>query len=192
MEGNLERLAARGLPYVAIQSRGLDGTIADVRRIAALIGAEREGEALATRLLDRIDRVARRTRGLADRPTVYWEWWPRPYIAAGGPSWMTDLCRLAGGDNAFADLADESGTVTADQVRERRPDVVVICWCGARKLPNPRLVAARDGWETLPAVRAGRVHALLEPLYGRPGPRLVDGLEELAGLLHPSLLSATA
>jgi iron complex transport system substrate-binding protein len=105
---------------------------------------------------------------------------------------MTDLCELAGGANAFADLAEESRAVTTEEVCARRPEVIVTCWCGARKLPDPRIVAGRDGWADLPAVRAGRVHAVLEPLYGRPGPRLVDGLEELAGLLHPSLPDGSA
>ena len=187
MERNVERLAARGLPYVAIHSRGLSGVVEDVRRIAALVGVQERGEALARQLTDRIERVAVRTRDVKSPIAVYWEWWPRPYITAGGPSWMTDLCRLAGGRNVFADLEQESGVVTAEQVRARQPEAIVICWCGARKLPDPKLLNRRDGWAWLPAVRRGRVYAVLEPLYGRPGPRLVDGLEELAALLHPEL-----
>ena len=188
MERNVDRLAARGLPYVVVRSRGLVGVLDDAVKIAEIVGAAAEGKQLAAELAERVRRVERRTRGAARRPSVYWEWWPRPYITAGGPSWMTDLCRLAGGENAFADLAGESATVTTEQVRERAPEVVVTCWCGAKKLPDLRLVTERPGWETLPAVRASRVHAVLEPLYGRPGPRLVDGLEELAELLHPGIL----
>jgi iron complex transport system substrate-binding protein len=68
--------------------------------------------------------------------------------------------------------------------------VAIVCWCGARKLVAPAKVAARPGWGGLRAVRAGRVYALLEASFGRPGPRLVDGLELLCGLLHPGLLPA--
>jgi iron complex transport system substrate-binding protein len=192
MERNVERLAARGLPHVAIQSRGLEGVIRDVRRIAALVGVEAEGRRLAASLAERVERVARRTEDDALRRSVYWEWWPRPFITAGGASWMTDLCRLAGAENVFADLDRESAVVTTAQVQERQPDVVVICWCGARKLPSPTLLAGRSGWGDLPAVRHGRLHAVLEPLYGRPGPRLVDGLEELAAMLRPDLFGPAA
>ena len=188
MERNVERLAARGLPLVVVRSRGLVGVLDDASRIAEIVGAAPAGKQLVSDLAARVERVERRTRAVARRPSVYWEWWPRPYIAAGGPSWMTDLCHLAGGENVFADLEGESATVTTEQVRARAPDVVVACWCGARKLPDVSLVARRPGWEEVPAVRGSRVHAVLEPLYGRPGPRLVDGLEELAELLHPGIL----
>ena len=186
MERNIEKLHAVGLPYVTVQSRGLLGVLEDVRRIGSLIGADQEGERLAEQLASRIETVAARTRA-ATNPTVYWEWWPRPYITAGGSSWMTDLCRLAGGQNAFADLDSESASVTTEQVCERQPEVAILCWCGAKKLPNPQLIAERSQWERIPAVQKNRLHAVLEPLYGRPGPRLVDGLEELSAILHPRL-----
>ena len=188
MEGNLARLAARGLPFVVVRSRGLVGVLEDASRIAEIVGAAPAGKQLVADLAERVGRIERRTRDVARRPSVYWEWWPRPYIAAGGPSWMTDLFRLAGGENAFADLEGESAAVTTEQVRARAPDVVVACWCGARKLPDISLVARRPGWGDVPAIRGSRVHAVLEPLYGRPGPRLVDGLEQLADLLHPGIL----
>jgi iron complex transport system substrate-binding protein len=188
MERNVERLQTRDLPYVAVHSRGLDGVLEDIRRIAELTGATTAGERLADQLAERIRRVAQRTRGVT-LASVYWEWWPRPYIAAGGPSWITDLCSLAGGRNVFDDEPRESATVSTEQVTARAPEVAVICWCGARKLPNPVLVARRPGWGEIPAVRDGRLHAVLEPRYGRPGPRLVDGLEELASMLHPELFS---
>jgi iron complex transport system substrate-binding protein len=184
MERVVERLAATGLPYVAIQSHGLSGVIDDIRRIGLLVGAAEAGDRLADGLSERIEAVAERARRSGPAGSVYWEWWPRPYITAGGPSWITDLCRLAGAENAFADLANESATVTTEQVRARAPEVLVACWCGARKLPSVELLTRRPGWDDLPAVQAGRVFAVLEPLYGRPGPRLVDGLEELADLLH--------
>lgn len=185
MARNVEKLADRGLRYVTIASQGLAGVTDDIRRIGELIDLASEGERLADRLVERIGRVAERTARLNRRTPLYWEWWPRPFITAGGPSWMTDICHLAGADNVFADLRQESQTVSTEQVVERRPEAIVICWCGARKLPDPSLIARRQGWDHLSAVQAERVHPVLEPRYGRPGPRLADGLEELAALLHP-------
>ncbi|MBA2448166.1 MAG: cobalamin-binding protein [Chloroflexi bacterium] len=190
MERNVERLRARGLPYVAVRSQGLDGVLEDILRIGELTGVATAGKRLADRLGERIRRVAQRTAGVT-RTRVYWEWWPRPYIAAGGPSWITDLSSLAGGRNVFDDEPRESATVSTEAVTARSPEVAVICWCGARKLPNPVLVARRPGWGEIPAVRDGRLHAVLEPRYGRPGPRLVDGLEELVSILHPELFSGS-
>ena len=70
------------------------------------------------------------------------------------------------------------------------PGVVIASYCGARTLLAPEKIAARPGWAALRAVRDGRVFVLLEAAFGRPGPRLVDGVELLCGLLHPGLLPA--
>jgi iron complex transport system substrate-binding protein len=95
------------------------------------------------------------------------------------------MLRLAGGENVFADVAAESRVVTLREVQTLQPDAVILCWCGARKTPPPRLLAERSGWDVLGAVRNGRLFPLLEPEFGRPGPRLAEGVETLARLLHP-------
>lgn len=185
MERNIPPLEAAGLPFIVIRPRGWAGLWADIRAVATACGVSDRAEALIGHLTARAEAVGAALRNAAARPRVYWEWWPRPPITAGGPSWMTDMLRLAGGENCFGDLEAESGPVGLEDLRARRPDLIVLCWCGARKLADPSLVARRPGWGDLPAVQSGRVHAVLEPRFGRPGPRLVDGLEELARLLHP-------
>jgi iron complex transport system substrate-binding protein len=185
MERNLPRLEAAGLEYLPIRPLGWDGLWTSIREIGAACGVPQRAEALVDGLQARAAATTARVPGVAERPRVYWEWWPRPTITAGGPSWISEMCRLAGGENCFADLARESSPVEPAAVRARDPEVIVLCWCGARKLPNPAAVARRPGWSEIAAVRRGRLHAVLEPHFGRPGPRLVDGLEELARLLHP-------
>jgi len=184
MERSVAGLRERALPVEIVPSSGLDGVFAAIRMIGALLDGDAAARALEERMRARMAAVAERVGGLPAVPT-YWEWWPRPPITAGGRSWMTELLALAGGRNVFADLDAESGAVTLDDVAGRAPRAVVLCWCGARKRPDPRQVARRPGWGAVPGVRDGRIFAVLEPCYGRPGPRLVDGLDELAGLLHP-------
>jgi iron complex transport system substrate-binding protein len=100
---------------------------------------------------------------------------------------MTRLIEMAGGRNIYAELDCESAPVTLEDVASRDPEVVVLCVCGAKKLPDPSTVYARAGWENVPAVRNRRAYALLEPHFGRPGPRLAEGLAELAHVLHPEV-----
>ena len=185
MERNLPRLAAAGLAFIPVRPAGWDGLWATIREIGAACGVPDRAEALVAELRARASALAERVADVRQRPRVYWEWWPKPPITAGGPSWITEICRLAGGENCFADLERESGAVDPQAVRRRDPDLVVLCWCGAHKLPNAALVAQRPGWSEIAALRTGRVHAVLEPCFGRPGPRLVEGLEQLARLLHP-------
>lgn len=108
----------------------------------------------------------------------------------GRRSWVTDLLALAGARNLYA-TADRTSLVVEDAaVRAADPAVAVVCWCGARRLVAPEKIAARPGWAGVRAVREGRLYVLLEASFGRPGPRLIDGLELLCGLLHPGLLPA--
>jgi iron complex transport system substrate-binding protein len=189
MERNLAPLKAAQLKFIPVRPIGWNGLWDTIRQVGEACGVPQPAETLIGHLQSRAAAVAARLSDVEVRPRVYWEWWPRPPITAGGPSWITEMCRLAGGQNCFADLDAESGAVEPRAVRERDPQVIVLCWCGAHKLPNPVNVAARPDWGDISAVKSGRVHALLEPHFGRPGPRLVDGLEELAGLLHPERFS---
>jgi iron complex transport system substrate-binding protein len=94
------------------------------------------------------------------------------------------MLAVCGADNVYADLDLESARVPMEDAIAREPDVLVACWCGARKLPTRDRILARAGWQDTPAVRGGRAFVLKEDLFGRPGPRLADGVEQLANLLE--------
>ncbi|PWK15933.1 ABC transporter substrate-binding protein [Tumebacillus permanentifrigoris] len=121
-------------------------------------------------------------------PKLYWEWWPRPLISPGSVNWLTELSRLAGAENLFADKPGDSYTAEHSEVIERAPDYVFAVWCGvhADKV-KPSMITDRPGWDVVPAVQQGRVLVLEEGLYCRPSQRLFDGLEELARIIHPDL-----
>ena len=192
MERNVAALAARGLPFVTLNPTSLEGVLATIRRVGELAGAEEAAAALLDGLERRIAVVRAATARLphAQRPGVYWEWWPRPAISPGRRSWVTDLLALAGGRNLFDAVEATSCVVDGAAVRAADPEVAIACYCGARRLVAPEKLAARPGWASLRATRGRRLYALLEASFGRPGPRLVDGLELLCGLLHPGLLPA--
>ena len=185
-EDNLPLLEGAGVPYLAVGGVGLEGVWADMRTIGHYLGREARADALVQSTRARFARVEQRYGAVPERPRVHWEWAGRPVVAARR-SWITEMIRLAGGENAYADLDVESARVTVGDVAARAPDVVVACWCGARTLPTTQRLLARPGWQDVKAVRAGRVAVFDESLFGRPGPRLADGLERLARLLHPEV-----
>ncbi len=192
MERNVAALEARGLPFVVLNPTSLDEVLDTMRAVGGLTGVERTAEEVVGALERRIAAVEAATATLADgaRPRVYWEWWPRPPISPGRRSWIGDLLRLAGARNLFGDVEATSFVVDDGAVRAADPEVAIACYCGARRLVAPEKLAARPGWQDLRATRDRRLYALLEASFGRPGPRLVDGLELLCGLLHPGLLPA--
>jgi iron complex transport system substrate-binding protein len=182
MQNNLPAFEQAGLAYLALGGRGLEGVWQDMRVIGEYLGRARRAEDLIAHAQARMARVAANPRR-TPKPRVHWEWSAQP-VVAGRHSWITEMLELCGAENVYADLDVESARVTQAEAVARQPDVVVACWCGARKLPTRERILTRAGWQDTPAMRSGRVFVLAEDLFGRPGPRLADGVEKLADLLH--------
>ncbi len=171
----LERLQNAGLPCLVTQPHSLDDVAADIRRIAEALDAD----AAAAPVLERF-------AALGDRPVstdpvpILVEWWPKPVIVPGRKSWVNEMLALAGGVNPFADRDAESLEISAEEARCAAPEAVVMSWCGVEEAKyRPHIVARRDGWQDVPAVRLGRIVPISEAWLGRPGPRLVDGIDRL-------------
>jgi iron complex transport system substrate-binding protein len=108
-------------------------------------------------------------------------------MAAG--NWVPELVEMAGGINRFGEAGKHSPWMSWEDLAAADPEVIVIMPCGwdtARTEPEMHWLTDRPGWSRLRAVRNGRVHLTDGNQYfNRPGPRLVDSLEILAGILHP-------
>jgi iron complex transport system substrate-binding protein len=184
MEANLPAFEAAGLAYVAVGGVGLAGVWDDLRVIGRYLGRAERAEDLILRMQARMAalRADRAQPDQRSRPRVHWEWSAHP-VVAGGRSWITELLDLVGADNVYADLDVESVRVSYAEALRREPEVVVACWCGVRRLPTVERVLTRPGWQGTPAFQHRRVAVLSEAYFGRPGPRLVQGLEQLGVLL---------
>ena len=176
MEANLPAFEAAGLTYVAVGGVGLGGIWDDLRVIGRHVGREQRAERLIAQMQTSMAAMAHVRSGR--RPRVHWEWSAHP-VVAGRRSWITDLLEMVGAENVYGDLDVESVRVSHEEAIRRQPDVVVACWCGIRKLPEVDRVLRRPGWQVTPAFQQRRVAVLSEAYFGRPGPRLVQGLEQL-------------
>jgi iron complex transport system substrate-binding protein len=167
---------------------------ADVERIGDAVGLPERAADLVASLEARVEAVAERTRDLdpADRPTVAVLDWLDPVMIAG--HWTPELVGLAGGRYGMADPGERSRPREWRAVREYDPDVLVAAPCGFeldRTVAERDALADRPGWADLAAVGADRAWAMDGHHYvNRPGPRLVETLEHLAGLLHPDRFDA--
>jgi iron complex transport system substrate-binding protein len=188
MELNLPEFERAGFAYLALGGVGLDGVWQDMRVLGQYLGRLQTAEALITETCQCMAAIAATVSGLTghsgkEPPRVHWEWSAHPVVAARR-SWVTELLHMAGAENAYADLDVESVRVTPDDAIARQPDMFVACWCGARKLPTVDRILSRTGWADTPAFRNRRVAVFREDLFGRPGPRLAQGLEQLGALLR--------
>ncbi len=183
MERNIDGLDARKLPYLVLDPHSLDEVLADVLTVGEVCGVRAAAEKLVAGAHARIDAVRRR-RAARRNVRIYWEWWPKPLIAACGASWVQQMSRLVGARNIFGDVAKPSRTVTDREVIHGDPELLMICWCGTlQRLQEASRVSGRDGWQGIAGVIGGRVHCVPEALFGRPSQRLLDGLEMLEGLV---------
>lgn len=178
----LERIREAGLPYLVTQPQSLDDVADDIRRIGRVLDAESAGE----RIAGRFDALKERPSP-SDPVSVLVEWWPKPVIAPGRRSWVNEMLRLAGGCNPFAQIDAESAEVSTEHAVAAMPEAVVMSWCGVEESKyRPHVVLRRHGWQEIPAIRNRNVHAISEAWLGRPGPRLLDGIERLRAVIERS------
>lgn len=159
----------------------LDEVLDSIRTLGARVGRRTEATLLVDSLLARIDAVVARVAERA-RPRVVVLEWTDPPFAPG--HWIPEMVTLAGGDPVLGSPGRRSRRIGWDDVRAARPDVIVCAPCGFGLAESQRQA---DGLVASGVLPPGvPVHAVdANASWARPGPRLVDGIEELAGILHP-------
>jgi iron complex transport system substrate-binding protein len=173
---------------ISLDPRTLGEVLGDVRTLAQATDAKDAGVELVRDAADRIDRVKLAVRG-ADRPRVAaLEWLDPPFV---GGHWVPQMIDLAGGEDLLGLPGERSRTATWDEIRASEPEVVVSMPCGyyADRCASEAL-AHRGEIESLGARTVVAVDAAA--YFSRPGPRLVDGLEQLGHVLHPDRVDPPA
>ena len=172
------QLLRAGLEVHVFNHRSVAGILRMIRILGGMIGCEARAHALSDELEAGLGRVRTRAAALPRRPRVYFEEWDDPLIS--GIGWVSELIGLAGGEDCFPELARESlgrDRIIADplEVPRRAPDIVLGSWCG--KKFRPERVAARPGWQGVPAVRSGYLREIKSSIILQPGPAaLTDGV----------------
>lgn len=180
-------LIRAGVTVTAYNQRDVAGILAMIRHLGATVGQGHRADQLALTYERRLAGVAAQAEG-RPRPVVYFEEWDDPLIT--GIGWVSELIGIAGGREAFPDIAGRPAArdriVAADRVIAAAPDVILASWCG--KKVRTEKIAARPGWDRIPAVRDGRIVEIKSPLILQPGPAaLTDGLDAIVAALAPPL-----
>ncbi len=186
------RMFETDVRVVSLEPNTIEDIFENLRTVGRLTGKGPEAEELVSHLRSRLDRVAAALANVPRRPRTLMLEWLEPAFAPG--HWVPEQVMIAGGDHAFGRAGRPSVTTTADEIKAYAPEVIVLIPCGyykediLRQLPQARLPA---GWDELPAVYAGQVWAVDATSYfSRPGPRVVEGAEILARILHPEIFGA--
>ncbi len=126
MERNVEGLKERNLPHLVLDPHSLDEVLADVLTVGDACGVRARAEKVVEDAHRRIEAVRRRRAARRD-VRIYWEWWPKPLIAAGRASWVQQMSRIVGARNVFGDTEVASRRVSDAEVIERDPELLMIC-----------------------------------------------------------------
>lgn len=189
---NHKELAAtlRGLKInvVILASETFEDIFYNIELTGKAIGREKEAGELVTRQRDIVNQIKSKTEKLSDeqRLRVFWEVWDEPLMTAGPNTFIGQMIQIAGGVNIFADVEERYPQVSAETVIMRNPQVILSPDSHADKI-NPEELSKRGGWASIDAVKYRRVYLIGGDISSRPGPRLVDALEDIFKQLYPEL-----
>jgi len=178
-------LIRQGVQVTVFNQRSVAEIFSMLYQVAAMVGEAAQGQERIAAMQQNLQTMQAEVEALqalgARRPRVFFEEWDMPHISA--IRWVSELLGIAGGDDVFPELALESlgkNRIIADgaEIVRRKPDIVIGSWCG--KKFRPEAVAARLGWEQVPAVLTGALFEVKSPLILQPGPAaLTDGVAAL-------------
>lgn len=178
----IETLSDLGIPVLALDPKGLPDVLGSIMLVGKVTGQEDAATLLVERLDNRIRNIRQKSADAVakgGRPRVFVEIWDDPLMTVGPGTFIDELIRYAGGENIAHDAGMEWPEFSLEVVIERDPDVIITLW------QEPEDVYSRPAWSTISACMTKRVHKIDPDILTRPGPRLVEGLEELLEVIHP-------
>ncbi len=169
-----------GARFLGLAPKSLADIYTDIATVAGTVGRADRGEAVISQMRGRIEQTRARVSGTV-RPRVYCEEWGNPLITS--QAWVAELVEAAGGEF----LTAPARQITAEEILQLDPEVVIAAWCGAGDRVPLEKIVARRGWEQTRAVENRRVYCISDELLNTPAPTLLQGLDALAYAIHPEI-----
>jgi len=175
----VQKLETLGIEVALVFPGNLNELLEDILKIGALTEREKQAQGLVKQMKEKINKIEEGVRAMSDqqKPKVFVELCSDPLITAGSGSFIDNLIKTAGGENIAEDTKRPYSQFSPEVVLERNPDYIIL---GYMSRQGSKSVLERAGWQTIKAVQKRQIIADIDPdLFLRPGPRAVDGLEEL-------------
>jgi len=178
-------LEEKGLTVVVLTPKTIKGIFQDIRLVGLIGNKNDEANNLADNLEQRIDVVTSKTSNSSlNRPRVYVEYYP--YWTYGPGSFGNDLILMAGGRNIAATTVTAYSEITNEFLVASNPEIIIFT-IGPHASTTIKDIKSRTGWDDTDAVKYDKIYTIDDDIISRPGPRIVDALEQLAELIHPEL-----
>jgi iron complex transport system substrate-binding protein len=179
----VERLGELGFPTYVIFPKNFNDILQSIGHLGQVVNREKEAEEIIQRVEKRSERIVELTKNL-HRPKVFIQIGDAPIVTVGKGSFADDLIRLAGGENIASREKEVYPRFGMEEILKRSPEVILISSMNP-KGDYQKIFLEWSRWKTIPAVKNKRIHLIDSDLIDRPSPRIIEGLEEMARILHP-------
>jgi iron complex transport system substrate-binding protein len=179
----VDRLGKLGFTTYVIYPKNFNDILKSIVHIGQAVNREREARVIIEEMRRRSQRVIELTKGLS-RPKVFIQISDAPIVSVAKGSFADDLIRLAGGENIAGNEKEVYPRFGMEEILKRSPEVIIISSMNP-KGDYQKILQEWNQWKTIPAVKMGQIHIIDSDLLDRPSPRIIDGLEDLARVLHP-------
>lgn len=180
-------IVGEGFRFLALQPTKLEDVYSDILLLGRLLDARLQACAVVRQMRREVAAIKRKARSAGTRPKVYCESWSNPLMVS--PRWVEELIQAAGG--RFVP-GPGGRKVADDEVIAANPEIILLAWCATGDRAPTEQIYERPGWEKITAVKERRVFVVRDEKLNTPSPVLLDGLRELARLIHPEHFTETA
>jgi len=183
----IDRLNDFGFPVYLIDPKGFDGVMGTIKNIGGVVGREKESERLIKDMVDKRENMITLTRSLS-KPKVFFQVGDVPLITVGKGTLADDLIRLAGGRSISEDEWVSYPSCSVETIVAKAPEIIIMSSMESKK-DHMNLIKRWQNWKTIPAVKMNAIYVIDSNLVDRPTPRIAEGLEALAKIIHPEVLT---
>jgi iron complex transport system substrate-binding protein len=174
-------LEQQGLAVFAVAPQTLDDVLESIQKIGEITGKEAEASELVKGMKSKIEEIEEQTKALEQKPRVFYMTWHDPMWTVGRNTWIDDLITIAGGVNIFSQYFESGAMVEIEWVIFLNPEIIIASEWSYDWALNATELASTSASQT------GRIYTFDDDLAQRPGPRLVEGLDWFAYLIHPEI-----
>ena len=174
-------LEQQGVAVFAVAPQTLDDVLESIQKIGQIADKEAEALELVDRMTSKIEEIEEQTKELEEKPRVFYMTWQDPMWTIGRATWIDDLINISGGVNIFSQYFESGAMVEIEWVILLNPEIIITSEWSYEWALNATELASTNASQT------GRIYTFDDDLAQRPGPRLVEGLEWFAYLIHPEI-----
>jgi len=188
---DIAQLEGLGIPFIVLQPKDIDGLISNIELLGNITGSQQKASELVGDMKERIDAVVAMVED-APRPTVFYVYdatdSTKPWTAGPG-SFVDALISLAGGENVAAQAQGPWIQFSMEELVNSDPEIILVDSMHGTAVISPEEIKRIAAWQGITAVKEDRIGLVDGDLVNRPGPRIVQGLEAMAKIIHPELFT---